>query len=54
MKKYLINLLFLILPFATFAQGTSWFELKVEFGRYVFSSTGTLYSNDLMLSTLLL
>ncbi len=45
MKKYLINLLFLILPFATFAQGTSWFELKVEFGRYIFSNN-TLYSND--------
>ena len=34
-----------MLPFVASAQNTSWFELKVDFGRYVFSS-GTLYSND--------
>ena len=45
MKKYLINLLLLLLPTVTLAQGTSWFELKVEFGRYIFTS-GNVYSND--------
>jgi hypothetical protein len=45
MKKYLINLLLLLLPTVTLAQGTSWFELRVEFGRYIFTS-GNVYSND--------
>ena len=45
MKKYLLNLLFLVLPFISSAQNQSWFELKVEFGRYIFTNN-TLYSND--------
>jgi hypothetical protein len=45
MKKYLINLLLYMLPFVASAQNTSWFELEVEFGRYVFTS-GNIYSND--------
>jgi hypothetical protein len=34
-----------MLPFVASAQNTSWFELEVEFGRYVFTS-GNIYSND--------
>ena len=45
MKKYLINLLLYMLPFVASAQNTSWFELRVEFGRYIFSG-GNVYSND--------
>ena len=47
MKKYLISLLLIVATVASFAQttSTSWFELEVEFGRYVFTS-GNIYSND--------
>jgi hypothetical protein len=34
-----------MLPFVASAQNTSWFELRVEFGRYIFSG-GNVYSND--------
>ena len=45
MKKVLLLFLLFLTPFLGIAQGTSWFELKVEFGRYIFTS-GNVYSND--------
>ena len=44
MKKGLLFFLFLT-PFLSIAQQGSWFELEVEFGRYLFTS-GNVYSND--------
>ena len=47
MKKYLISLLLLVATVTSFAQtaSTSWFELDIEFGRYVFIS-GNYYQNN--------
>ena len=46
MKKYLTSLLLLMSLMASAqSSSTSWFELEVEFGRYVFTS-GNVYSND--------
>jgi hypothetical protein len=39
MKKYLINLLLLLLPTVTLAQSTSWFEIELEFGGFTSSNT---------------
>ena len=44
MKKFILFFLFLT-PFLSIAQQSSWFELEVEFGRYLFTS-GNVYSND--------
>jgi len=39
MKKYLINLLLLLLPTVTLAQNQSWFEIELEFGGFSSSNT---------------
>lgn len=47
MKK-LFLLVFTILSTAVYSQtpGTGWFELEMEFGRYIFTSSGNIYPNN--------
>ena len=47
MKKYLISLLLVVATVTSFAQtaSTGWFELDIEFGRYLFTS-GAVYQNN--------
>ena len=46
MKKGLLLFLLSIIPFLGFGQGTSWFEIKMEFGQYTFNDQTILITQN--------